>query len=440
MKYTSRGLRRRGDTDKWEVILTHKDPMTGEPLTTYHTVTAKTKRVAERARDELIVQLELQGGAMGTNMTVQEYMDAYLLYKQYSGTVEPSTIKGYRSDTKYITKYIGDVRLSDLKIPVVNKWMADATKDGYAPKTITKSFRLLKQALKYAQSQDLLTKNPCDFCKPPKRVKTPINALTRDERNRMLRLAREAQPQPLAIAIELALTTGMRRGEVCALRWSDLNDEGTITVRRALAHADGGYYVKEPKTGSSIRTIPLTPYMRNLLGAMRDDTKHMFERLSANFKQADPYILGTQTTDSRPYNPDRFDKDFGTFCKMNGFDCTFHDLRHTFATMAIGNGIDVRTVASYLGHANVSMTLDIYADVDPEAKMSAVDKIEACFDGYNGSRTMPAVNPFDGDFAVAVENIPFSKEQLEFMLKALEQNMRMPLEERGHNVGAGFRF
>ena len=164
--------------------------------------------------------------------------------------------------------------------------------------------------------QDLLTKNPCDFCKPPKRVKTPINALTRDERNRMLRLAREAQPQPLAIAIELALTTGMRRGEVCALRWSDLNDEGTITVRRALAHADGGYYIKEPKTGSSIRTIPLTPYMRNLLGAMRDDTKHMFERLSANFKQADPYILGTQTTDSRPYNPDRFDKDFGSFCKI----------------------------------------------------------------------------------------------------------------------------
>ena len=72
--------------------------------------------------------------------------------------------------------------------------------------------------------------------------------------------------------------------------------------------------------------------------------------------------------------------------------------------------------------------------------MSAVGKIEACFDGYNGSRTMPAVNPFDGDFAVAVENIPFSKEQLEFMLKALEQNMRMPLEERGHNIGAGFRF
>lgn len=125
---------------------------------------------------------------------------------------------------------------------------------------------------------------------------------------------------------------------------------------------------------------------------------------------------------------------------MDGFDCTFHDLRHTFAAMAIGNGIDVRPVASYLGHANVSMTLDIYADVDPEAKMNAMDKIETCFNGYDDSRTMLTVNPFDGDFAVAAENIPFFTEQLEFMSKALDQNMRMSLEERGHSFGEGFRF
>ena len=65
---------------------------------------------------------------------------------------------------------------------------------------------------------------------------------------------------------------------------------------------------------------------------------------------------------------------------MNGFDCTFHDLRHTFATMMIGNGCDVRTVASYLGHSSVSMTLDIYADVDPDAKAAAVSKVEDSFD------------------------------------------------------------
>ena len=420
MKYTSRGLRRRGDTDRWEVILSHRDGITGEMIPTYHTITAKTKKQAERARDELIMQLELKGGAVGTNTTVREFMEMFLQYKADSGTIEKSTIRGYRLESKQICNYIGEVRLSDLSIPIINKWMADMTKDGYAPKTVAKPFRLLKQALKYAMAQDLLTKNPCDFCKPPKRVKTPINTLSFEERSRMLELARAAQPEPLSIAIELALTTGMRRGEVCALRWSDLGDDGTISISHALGNGEGGFYLKDAKTVSSARTIPLTPYMYNLLCAMRADAKNMFKRLNTPFEIWDPFILGTQSSESRPYNPTQLGKDFAAFCKMNNFDCTFHDLRHTFATMMIANGVDVRTVASYLGHANVSMTLDIYADVDPQAKESAVGKIEQCFAGYNLSDGTPPQNPFDGGFSIAVENIPFTKEQLEFMLAALE--------------------
>ena len=106
------------------------------------------------------------------------------------------------------------------------------------------------EALKWGMAQGLITKNPCDFCKPPKRTRTPINALSREERTRMLRLAMQAEPQPLGFAVEIALTTGMRRGEVCALRWSDLSDDGTITVSRALGNGDGGFYVKEPWTST----------------------------------------------------------------------------------------------------------------------------------------------------------------------------------------------
>lgn len=113
------------------------------------------------------------------------------------------------------------------------------------------------------------------------------------------------------MAIEFALTTGMCRGEVCALRWSDLGDDGAITVWRALGSADSGYYVKEPKTRRS-RAIPL--------------------------------------------------------------------IGRTFATMMIAGGCDARTVASYLGYASVSMTLDTYADVDPEAKRAAVSKVAEAFD------------------------------------------------------------
>ena len=216
-----------------------------------------------------------------------------------------------------------------------------------------------------------MAKNPCDFCKPPKRVKTPINALCTEDRTRMLRLAVASQPQPLGVAIELALTTGMRRGEVCALRWGDVSDaDHSVTVRRTLGNAEGGFYVKEPKTSSSVRTIPLTRHTWELLASMRAKATRTLAPFGLS--AADAYILGTQEPESRPYNPTMLGKDFAAFCKMNGFKCTFHDLRHTFATMMIAKGVDVRTVASYLGHASVTMTLDTYANVDPDAKRAAV--------------------------------------------------------------------
>ena len=411
LNYTTRSIRRHGAKDMWEVTLSHKNPITGEVVRTYHKVEAKTKKQAERKRDELILDLERKGGALASGVTVREFLERFVDYKEESGTIEPSTVRSYRGETRLICKYIGNEKLVDVNIATVNDWMASMTKDGYAPKSVAKPFRLLKQAMKWAVAQDLLMKNPCDFCKPPKRVKTPINALNREDRTRMLQLARKAQPQPLGIAIEIALTTGMRRGEVCALRWSDLNDDRSINVSHALGNGPGGFYEKEPKTQSSARTIPLTKRLFEVLRAMRSDSRRVLGEFGLS---ADPYILGTQEPVSRPYNPSILGKEFAAFCKMNGFDCTFHDLRHTFATMMIGAGTDVRTVASYLGHASVSMTLDIYADVDPDAKKAAVEKVQDCFDADMSSFFED--EPDTPTQELSAPGITFSVEQLEAML------------------------
>ena len=322
-------------------------------------------------------------------------------------------MRSYRAEGRLICTYLGNVALADLSVPEVNRWMARMTADGYAPKSVAKPFRLLKQALKWAMSQDLVRKNVCEYCKPPKRVKTPINALDRAERTRMLRLAVAAEAtSPLGLAIELALTTGMRRGEVCALRWSDVGDDGTVTVSHALGNGEGGFYLKEPKTGSSARTIPLTAHTAAILKAKRADSRRVLAEMGV--PAGDPFVLGTQEPESRPYNPTQLGKDFSAFCKMNGFRCTFHDLRHTFATMMIANGCDVRTVASYLSHASVSMTLDTYADVDPEAKRAAVGKVDESFDLDMSS---PALwEPQAAQPAAGQEGLTFSVAQLEAML------------------------
>lgn len=234
--------------------------------------------------------------------------------------------------------------------------MRDMGADGYAPESRSKALRLLKQAIGWAVAQDLIAKNPCGFRKPPRRARAPISAPSREGRTRMLRLAMEAEPQPLGFAAEIALATGMRRGEACALRWSDPSDGG-ITVSHALGNGDGGSHVEGPKAGSSARTTPPTKHLDTTLSARRRDAERVAREMGVAL--GGPHTPGTQEERGRPYNPTQLGKDFAASCEMNGFKCTFHDPRHTFATMMIAGGCDVRTVASYLGHASVSVTLDV---------------------------------------------------------------------------------
>ena len=128
MIYTSRGMRRRGDSDKWEVVLSHHDPLSGEQVPTYHTVEAKTEKQARRKRDELILELDRKGAAATSKITVREFMTAFVDYKEKDATVEPSTIRGYRKDASLISRYIGDVQLRDLGIAEVNGWRATLRK------------------------------------------------------------------------------------------------------------------------------------------------------------------------------------------------------------------------------------------------------------------------------------------------------------------------
>ncbi|MBQ9041307.1 MAG: site-specific integrase [Eggerthellaceae bacterium] len=411
MRYSSRGLKRRRNTDKWDVTLSHRDPLTGKLVSTYHTVKATTKKRAEKARDELIIRLEANGDAYDSKMTLSDFLDSFIQYKEGVMQVERSTADHYRKQARVLNRYMGSYPLCDISIPVVNDWMAQMMSEGYAARSVLKPFGLLKQAMNYAVAIDLVRKNPCDFCKPPKITRRKLNVLDRAERTRMLRLARDAEPSPLALAVELALTTGMRRGEICALRWSDIG-ECEVTVNRAISLDRGKAYEKDPKTDGSYRTIPLTKRLYAVLRAIEKDKQYVCRELEVPF--GDPFILGTPDPDSRPYHPTQLTRDFHAFCKMNGFDLTFHDLRHTFATMMIAGGTDVRTVASYLGHSNVAMTLNTYAEVDPDAKRAAVGKIGEAFD-----------MDLDGVFAEELEEpaftMAFTVEQLRAMLAEAER-------------------
>lgn len=377
MNYHNRSMRRRRNSDKWEVVFSHTDPLSGETVTSYHTVTSKTKNGTIQARDELRFKLENEGLGAGSSITVREYMKEYLEFRENEGRIEPSTLRGYNLDVNTINKYLGNIKLCDLTVNDLTKWMEKMTKEGYSPRSCAKPLGILSQGLKRAMGLDLISKNPCEFVKPPRKQHTEINALSKDDRLRMLTLARGKQFTNLGIAIELGLVTGMRLGEVAGLRWSDIDERGILHVRRSIGSGNGGCYVKVPKTKSSLREIPLRKETFEYLMAYKD----MLIKKAASLKVPfdDPYVCAARGLGNRYVNPSTLSKEFTVFAKMNGFNCKFLDLRHTFATFMIASGVDVSTVASYMGHSSVTMTLNVYATVDPVAKRAAVGKIEDAF-------------------------------------------------------------
>ena len=160
MEYTSRGLKRRRNTDKWEVTLSHRDPLTGEQVPSYHTVEATTRKKAEKARDELILDLERRGSVYTSKLTLGEFLDEFIRFKEEGKLVEKSTLNGYRKEARTLSRYLGATRLADVDIPTVSGWMAQMTEEGYAPRTVAKAFALLRQAMKHAVARDLVSKNP----------------------------------------------------------------------------------------------------------------------------------------------------------------------------------------------------------------------------------------------------------------------------------------
>ena len=150
MKYSSRGLRRRGDTDKWEVTLSHKDPLSGEFVRSFHTVKARTEKQAQKRKNELIRELDDRGLSAGTKMTISELADLFIEYKADSGTIERSTLDGYRKQIKALKRDLGDIRVCELTIPDVNTWMASMTERGYAPRSVQRPFAVLEAMRKDA--------------------------------------------------------------------------------------------------------------------------------------------------------------------------------------------------------------------------------------------------------------------------------------------------
>jgi integrase len=357
---------------------------------------AKAKAALKEWRDQLIAEEEERKAqaskpkhAKAADLTVYEYISKFIDQRAATGIVEQSTISDYRTTLRTCISFgapagIRDIPLRDLEPEHVRAWEALLVSPkpeggGYSNNTVGKAHRLLKQVLKQAISDGVIERDPMRGIKPPKRERNRPNALDTTTAPKMLAYL-NSMPRDtyVTIAARIAMLTGMRRGEVCGLKWSDVDlATGTAWVRRSVGEGEGGSYLKEPKTGKE-RDVTLPESLVSKLTEWRETQRAEYAAIGIT-NLAECYVIGTPKGYA---SPAMLSKLWHEIAKQSGIKGTegrvptFHDLRHTYATVAIASGIDVKTVSSMLGHSNAAMTLNIYASADPEAKRDAASKVD----------------------------------------------------------------
>jgi len=258
---------------------------------------------------------------------------------------------------KHILPYLGKIRIQNLTAEILSDYIRQLMKSGrldgkggLAEKTVNDAFGILRSALKQVGRKYAVDGSLFDVKAPTVRVKR-VETLG-DLECEVLSRAVLRSPDLSGAAYLLALNLGLRLGEVCGLRWSDISfQERTLMVSRTVLRLKNGsrtqLSVQTPKTENAMRTIPLTAEILSLLAKLRNNAPE------------DAFILTGRRT--LPMEPRTLQYRFQATLKANGLKRhTFHSLRHTFATRAIERGIDAKTLSEILGHGNVKTTLQLY--------------------------------------------------------------------------------
>lgn len=368
---------------KWRGYLTYKDDA---GKWRKRTKVLKAKGKAEAKRELALWRAEMENKAeedaargpvavKAAKMAVPDYVDRFIDTLGAAKAIEASSVKSYHSSAKFIREAFEGVTVEELAPEQVRDWETGLTERGLSSSTVGKAHRLLKQAMKDAVNLRVIDRNPVDPVKPPKRSKVNkgINALDAEGRAEVLSKLDALDMTPVTVGARIALYTGLREGEICALRWMDVDlDAGKMWVRQAIGEGEGGTYVKPTKT-DKVRDVALPETLRAVLGAWRRQQRLDFADKGSTLQKGS-YVLGDPIG---YHNPRTLGREWRALAKAFGVKGTegriptFHDLRHTWATMYLAAGGDVKTASSNLGHANAAMTLNVYASADPNAKREA---------------------------------------------------------------------
>lgn len=334
------------------------------------------KTQAQKELNKLLAEVE--SGAVtrkSTTMTLGDYMDYWLALKRKE--VSYRTAVSYGDVIKAIKNdKISKTKLSDLMPIMIQKYL-DSRTDLKAA-TVRRHLTVIKQALKDAVALELAARNPASALKPPKAEKTSYSILNTEQVDYILK---ETKGLPVRAAILLATRLGLRSGEACGLKWSDINfDKKAVTIRRTIKRADlgerqFGIHGIGPTKNSKIRDIALGESLIKELKKIKEQQENWAKELKLPVEHFE-FVCCLE--DGRPLTPDYIVKYYKKAIREIGMpdETRFHDLRHYFATTLLEAGVNPKVVSEILGHANINITLDVYSHVSIDLQLEAIAHLD----------------------------------------------------------------
>jgi integrase len=300
--------------------------------------------------------------AVGSTTTLQEYLENWL-ENVHKPTIRLSTYLNYRKLlNNYLVPGLGKVKLQKLTPQQVQVFYSQKMSDGLAPKTVNNIHGVLHKALDNAVKWNILSRNVCDAVTPPRIPRKEKNVLTKQQAHTLLE---EVRMHRLEALLTLAITTGMREGELLALHWQDVNFEDcSLQVKRAVSYLKGyGYIESEPKTAKGRRMIKLPAFVVAILIRHKAQQEEHRREVGSAWVEKDLVFTNAQ---GDFYSASTLRKVFRRFLASIGLlHMRFHDLRHSAATILLAMNVHPKVVQEILGHSQIAMTLDIYSHALP---------------------------------------------------------------------------
>ena len=379
------GMVRKREDGRWEgrIVIGHKE--NGDPIFRY--IYADTQKALTAKLRQNITAYQGVDLTEECRMTLSEWLDRWL--EQMVAILRPSTLEHYRSDMEHHVKpYLGQKKLTQITASDLRKLYDDLKKQGrvhprpgqsrgLSTTTVHGIHTTLHHALKSAVDQRLLPHNPADHVEPPKVAHKSMTILNEEQMDTFL--AAVEQDSIWKDFFYTELTTGLRLGEICGLMWSDFDArKGTLSVNRTIHKEKGVRLVTgDTKTYAGTRTIILPDSTAELLRCRKKNSYSV-------------WIFPNPLKPEAPMNPSIAYRQLKAILTENSLpDLRFHDLRHTFATHALANGVDAKTLSGILGHTKASFTVDTYTHTTTDMHRKAAEIVGGFLTDYLGEEMAP---------------------------------------------------